>query len=121
MKFRYFKQGDAVGDNGKVIRAFAEEAVHYLTRLIRVVIEEEDGSLRTVPVKHNNVSIEVPQDKTPDEARKESEEAGNVFKYHEVSFKDWEYPSEWEKDAEGRVIDPGYGPLDMETGEPVNA
>lgn len=71
MFFRYFKQGDALENNGQTLRVVAEHVRPYL-------IEK---------VTHDN--LEVPEGKTPAEARAEAEAAGVIFKYKEVTFKDW--------------------------------
>lgn len=121
MKFRYFKEGARVGDGGTVRRVAAEEAGPYLLKLFAVAFEDEDGKTGTQKVGKNNILQEVGPGETAELARARGEEVGHVFKFDEVSFKDWEAPVEWPKDDQGRLVDPVHGPLDAETGEPVAA
>lgn len=103
MKFRYFKEGDATEERGQVMRVLAENSKPYLLRKL-------DGS-----------DLQVPEDKTFDEARGEAELSGDVFKVKEVNFDDWaEYiPEEWGKNPEeGYFEDPEFGQLSLDTGEP---
>lgn len=120
MKFRYFKEGDSVGDHGSVHRIAAEESAPYLLDLERVAYEREDGTTDTVKVKTNNVKLD-PKGDTADVARAAGEAAGHVFKFKEVTFKEWSHAPEWATNEAGNLIDPVNGPLDAETGEPVVA
>lgn len=117
-KFRYFEEGESVAN--KVKRVFAENATPYILRLVAIPEVGEDGQAHTKLVHVNNLSLDVPEGETPETAREEAEEKGYVFKFHEVAFKDWLYPEEWTRDTEGHIIDPVYGPLDPETGEPLS-
>jgi hypothetical protein len=69
--FRYFKEGDAVENNGQTHRVICDESAPYLVRKL-------DGS-----------DLEVTEGKTADEARAEAEAAGDTFKFKEVTFNEW--------------------------------
>lgn len=109
--FRYFKEGDAVEDRGQTHRVFAHNATPWLLkRLDNAWQLAEETSLLANPI------AEI----TPEDAaaiRSKHEEAGVVFKFKEVEYKDWSMPDEWLKDDDGNSIDPVWGTLDKETGE----
>jgi hypothetical protein len=56
-----------------------------------------------------------------DAGTKAGEAAGHVFKFKEVTFKEWTHAPEWATNEAGNLVDPVNGPLDAETGEPVVA
>lgn len=118
MFFRYFKEGDAVAENGQILRVLSDNAAPYLLEKLT------DGKL------------ECPEGVTADEARTKTEDDGTVFKYKEVTFKDWwdhavaedtkakslDGASEgefWSEIADPKTGEVGTVACSLETGEPI--